>query len=302
MVDVTLLGTGGMMPLPYRWLTSLMVRYNGSSLLIDCGEGTQIAMRERGWSPNPIDVICFTHYHADHISGLPGLLLDMANSDRTAPVTIIGPKGLTRVVTGLRVIAPELPFEVELKEFSGNGETFELFGYTLKSFKVNHSIPCYGYTFEISRGGRFDKDAAEARGIPVKYWSRLQNGETVTVGGVTYEPSMVLGPARKGIKLSYCTDTRPVDSISENIAGSDLCVLEGMYGDAEDFDKAVKKKHMTMQEAAGLADKAKVSELWLTHFSPSMGRAEKYKDEIKKIFPNAHIPKDGRTTELNFED
>ena len=162
MVDVTLLGTGGMMPLPYRWLTSLMIRYNGSSLLIDCGEGTQIAMRERGWSANPIDVICFTHYHADHISGLPGLLLDMANSDRTEPVTIIGPKGLERVVGGLRVIAPELPFEVRLREFSGDGEAFEMFGYRLKSFKVNHSVTCYGYTFEVDRAGKFDKDAAVA--------------------------------------------------------------------------------------------------------------------------------------------
>ena len=163
MVDVTLLGTGGMMPLPYRWLTSLMIRYNGSSLLIDCGEGTQITMKQRGWSANPIDVICFTHYHADHISGLPGLLLDMANSDRTEPVTLIGPKGLERVVSGLRVIAPELPFEVKLTEFSGEGESFELFGYRLKSFKVNHSVTCYGYTFEIDRAGRFDKDAADCK-------------------------------------------------------------------------------------------------------------------------------------------
>ena len=102
MIDVCLLGTGGMMPLPYRWLTSLLVRYNGSSLLIDCGEGTQIAMKEKGWSFKPIDVICFTHYHADHISGLPGLLLTMGNAERTEPLTMIGPKGLERVVTVTR--------------------------------------------------------------------------------------------------------------------------------------------------------------------------------------------------------
>ncbi|MBP5762926.1 MAG: ribonuclease Z, partial [Lachnospiraceae bacterium] len=275
MVDVTLLGTGGMMPLPYRWLTSLMIRYNGSSLLIDCGEGTQITMKQRGWSANPIDVICFTHYHADHISGLPGLLLDMANSDRTEPVTLIGPKGLERVVSGLRVIAPELPFEVKLLEFSGDGETFELFGYRLKSFKVNHSVTCYGYTFEIDRAGRFDKDAAVANNIPLEFWSRLQSGETIVSGDVTYEPSMVMGPDRKGIKVTYCTDTRPVPAITENAAGSDLCILEGMYGEAEDAPKALKKNHMTMQEAANVAAQAGVHELWLTHFSPSMGRAKK---------------------------
>jgi ribonuclease Z len=302
MVDVTLLGTGGMMPLPYRWLTSLMIRYNGSSLLIDCGEGTQITMKQRGWSANPIDVICFTHYHADHISGLPGLLLDMANSDRTEPVTLIGPKGLERVVSGLRVIAPELPFEVKLTEFSGEGESFELFGYRLKSFKVNHSVTCYGYTFEIDRAGRFDKDAAVANNIPLEFWSRLQNGETIVRGDVTYEPSMVMGPDRKGIKVTYCTDTRPVPAITENAAGSDLCILEGMYGEAEDAPKALKKKHMTMQEAAVIAAQAGVHELWLTHFSPSMGRADRYANAVKNIFPRTVIPKDGETMELNFEE
>ena len=302
MVDVTLLGTGGMMPLPYRWLTSLMIRYNGSSLLIDCGEGTQITMKQRGWSANPIDVICFTHYHADHISGLPGLLLDMANSDRTEPVTLIGPKGLERVVSGLRVIAPELPFEVKLCEFSGEGETFEIFGYRLKSFKVNHSVTCYGYTFEVDRAGRFDKDAALAHNIPLEFWSRLQSGETIVSGDTTYEPAMVMGPDRKGIKVTYCTDTRPVPAITENAAGSDLCILEGMYGDAEDAPKALKKKHMTMQEAAKIAAEAGVNELWLTHFSPSMGRAKKYEAEIKEIFPPSLIPKDGETRELNFEE
>ena len=302
MVDVTLLGTGGMMPLPYRWLTSLMVRYNGSSLLIDCGEGTQIAMRERGWSPNPIDVICFTHYHADHISGLPGLLLDMANSDRTEAIDIYGPKGLERVVSGLRVIAPELPFEVRLHEFSGPEQIIETHGYRLKAFKVNHSVTCYGYTFEIDRAGKFDKDAAVAAGIPLEYWSRLQNGESITAGDVTYVPSMVMGPDRKGIKLTYCTDTRPVPVIAENAAGSDLCILEGMYGDPEDEQKALKKKHMTMYEAAQIAADACVDKLWLTHFSPSMGRASRYASDVKKIFENTLIPEDGETMELNFEE
>ena len=116
MLDVCLLGTGGMMPLPYRWLTSLMMRYNGQSIMIDCGEGTQIAMKEKGWSPKPIDLICFTHYHADHISGLPGMLLTMGNAERTEPLLMIGPKGLTKTVNALRSIAPELPFEIKCLE------------------------------------------------------------------------------------------------------------------------------------------------------------------------------------------
>ena len=146
MLDVCLLGTGGMMPLPYRWLTSLLVRYNGSSLLIDCGEGTQIAIKEKGWSFKPIDVICFTHYHGDHISGLPGLLLTMGNADRTEPLTLIGPKGLERVVNSLRVIAPELPFQIKYIEITQPEQIFEMNGYRLKAFRVNHNVTCYGYT------------------------------------------------------------------------------------------------------------------------------------------------------------
>ncbi len=160
MLDVCLLGTGGMMPLPYRWLTALMIRFNGSQLLIDCGEGTQIAMKEKGWSFKPIDVICFTHYHGDHISGLPGLLLTMGNADRTEPLTLIGPKGLERVVNSLRVIAPELPFELKFIEITEPEQSFELNGYRLTAFRVRHNVICYGYTIEIDRAGKFDVQRA----------------------------------------------------------------------------------------------------------------------------------------------
>ena len=142
-----------MMPLPYRSLTSMLVRYNGSSLLIDCGEGTQIAIKEKGWSPKPIDVICFTHFQGDHISGLPGLLLTMGNAERTEPLPLIGPKGLEREVNALRVIAPDFPFELKFLEIEGATQTFELNGYRLKAFRVNHNVLCYGYTLEIDRNG-----------------------------------------------------------------------------------------------------------------------------------------------------
>lgn len=302
MLDVCLLGTGGMMPLPYRWLTSLMMRYNGSSILIDCGEGTQIAMREKGWSPNPIDVICFTHYHADHISGLPGMLLNMGNADRTEPLLLIGPKGLERVVNALRVIAPELPFELKFMEITEPEQVFEFDGYRLKAFRVNHSMVCYGYTMEIDRQGRFDKDRAEAARIPMKFWSKLQKGEIIEDDGAVYTPDMVLGEARKGLKVTYCTDTRPTESLTKAAAGSDLLILEGMYGDPEEADKARQKKHMTMQEAAQIAADVNAGELWLTHYSPSMNWPDNYRDAVKAIFPKAHISKDGRSVELNFED
>ena len=302
MLNVCLLGTGGMMPLPYRWLTSLMMRYNGSSILIDCGEGTQIAMREKGWSPNPIDVICFTHYHADHISGLPGMLLNMGNADRTEPLLLIGPKGLERVVNALRVIAPELPFELRFMEITEPEQSFEFEGYRLTAFRVSHSMVCYGYTMEIDRQGRFDKERAEAQQIPMKLWSRLQKGEIIEQDGVTYTPDMVLGESRKGLKVTYCTDSRPTESIAKAAEGTDLLILEGMYGDPEEETKARQKKHMTMQEAAHIAADAGAKELWLTHYSPAMNWPDNYRDAVKSIFENSHISKDGRSIELNFEE
>ena len=172
------------MPLPYRWLTSLMMRYNGSSILIDCGEGTQIAIKEKGWSFKPIDVICFTHYHGDHISGLPGLLLTMGNAMRTEPLTLIGPKGLERVVNALRVIAPELPFEIHFQEIQGAQQVFEMDGYRLIAYRVNHNVLCYGYSIEIDRAGKFDAVRAKEQEIPLKYWSRLQKGEQIEENGI----------------------------------------------------------------------------------------------------------------------
>ncbi len=302
MLDVCLLGTGGMMPLPYRWLTSLMVRYNGSSLLIDCGEGTQIAIKERGWSFKPIDVICFTHYHGDHISGLPGLLLTMGNADRTEPLTLIGPKGLERVVNALRVIAPELPFPIRYMEITEPEQTFEMNGYRLTAYRVNHNVLCYGYTMEVDRAGKFDVVRAKEAEIPQKYWSMLQKGEVVTEGDIVYTPDMVLGPARKGLKVTYCTDTRPTDSIRKHAPGSDLFICEGMYGEKDKIKKAKEYKHMTFYEAATLAKEAGVKEMWLTHYSPSLNYPEEYMDDVRAIFSNSIAAKDGRTVELTFED
>ena len=276
-----MLGTGGMMPLPRRWLTSLMLRYNGSSLLTDCGEGTQIAINKHGWSFKPIDTICFTHYHADHISGLPGILLAMANSDRTEPLLLIGPKGIDRVVRGLTVITPELPFEIRTMELTEPEVRFEVQGINVTAFKVNHRMACYGYSYEIKRTGKFDAERAKAEDIPLQFWSRLQKGETITDGGKTFTPDMVLGPARKGIKVTYTTDTRPTESIAVNAKGSDLFICEGMYGEADKYANAVENRHMMMNEAAKLAADAGVPEMWLTHYSPSMTHPENHLDDLK---------------------
>ena len=302
MLDLCLLGTGGMMPLPYRWLTSLMLRYNGSSLLIDCGEGTQITIREKGWSFNPIDIICITHFHGDHISGLPGILLAMGNAERTEPLTMIGPKGLEKVVRSLRIIAPELPFEIRFIELTSPQQQIRMNGYVIDAFRVNHRITCYGYSISIERTGLFDVQRAKEQQIPLQYWSRLQKGETIQTDGKTYTPDMVLGPARKGIKICYVTDTRPTESIVENARGADLFICEGMYCEKGDINNAVKYKHMTFEEAGKLAKAAEVEELWLTHYSPALNRPEQYMDAVRAIFPNTHPGKDRKSRELNFEE
>ena len=290
------------MPLPHRWLTSLMTRYNGSSLMIDCGEGTQIAVKEKGWSFKPLDIMCFTHYHADHISGLPGILLTMGNAERTEPLTMIGPKGLKQVVNALRTIAPELPFPIEFIELEEPVQTIFLKGYKITAFKVNHNILCYGYTLEIERAGQFLVEQAKALEIPIRLWSHLQKGETVEAEGRTYTPDMVMGPKRKGIKVTYCTDTRPVKAIAEQGAHADLFICEGMYAEKEKEAKARQYKHMTFYEAARLAREAKAARLWLTHFSPSLVRGEDYMDKVREIFPEACLGKDGKTLELDFEE
>ena len=301
MLEVCLLGTGGMMPLPNRWLTALMTRLNGSSLLIDCGEGTQVAIREKGWSFHDIDVICFTHYHGDHISGLPGLLLSMGNAERKEPVTLIGPKGLERVVGALRIIAPELPFQVEFHEITEAEETIFCHDYEIEAYKVNHNVLCYGYSVVVRRGGRFFPELAEKNQVPQRYWSRLQKGETITEGDMCFTPDMVLGPPRKGIRLSYCTDTRPTKSIVSHATDADLFICEGMYGEDDKQNKALEHKHMTFFEAAKLAKEANAKELWLTHYSPSLIRPEEYIPKTRKIFPAAYAGKDGKTVVLEFD-
>lgn len=249
-----------------------------------------------------MDIICFTHYHADHISGLPGMLLTMGNAERTEPLLLIGPKGLTRVVNALRVIAPELPFAIECMELTENEQSIPLDGFRIEAFRVNHNVICYGYNIVIERGGRFLLEKAQSLGIPKQYWNRLQKGETIETPEGLLTPDMVLGPPRKGIKLTYCTDTRPTEGIVKNAAGADLFICEGMYGEPEKKEKAKEYKHMTFLEAADMAKRAQVKQMWLTHYSPSLIRPEDYMDGVRKIFPQAAVGKDGKSIDLLFEE
>lgn len=304
MLDICLLGTGGMMPMPQRWLTAMLARCSGVDLLIDCGEGTQIALKEKGWSPKPIDIMCFTHYHADHISGLPGMLLSMANAEKTTPLVMIGPKGLQGVVGALRVITPGLPFDIKYIELDEPRQHISLAPYEIDAFRVSHNTVCYGYRITVPRKGRFDAARAREQGIPLRIWNRLQHGETLTLDGRTYTPDMVMGESRRGLKVCYCTDTRPVPVISEYAADADLFICEGMYGEDGMEVKAREHKHMTMQEGAMLAARAnpQPKQMWFTHYSPSMMRPDLYIKEIRKIFPEAKAARDGWSIDMGYDE
>lgn len=302
MLDVCLLGTGGTMPLKNRWLTSALFRSAGKSLMIDCGEGTQIAMKYAGFTFKPLGILCITHFHADHISGLPGLLLSMGNEGRQEPLTIIGPRGVERVVNALRIIAPGLPFGIRFIEIDEPEKTVELDGFVITAFHVRHTVECLGYKIELRRAGRFDVEKANRNNVPKKLWSVLQKNESAELDGITYTQDMVLGAVRKGIKAVYATDTRPVPSIVKNASEADLLICEGMYGDPEKQARAEETLHMMYHEAAQLAAEAKVKRLWLTHYSPSLTDEQEHLCEAVKIFTETKACKDGEKITICFED
>ncbi len=288
MLDITLLGTGGMMPLKGRWLTAAMLRCQGKGILVDCGEGTQIAMREAELSPSGVDMICFTHYHGDHINGLPGLLMTMANSSRLEPVWLIGPEGLERYVSSLCITAQNLPFELRLLALQeGEPQTIDLLPpFRITAFPAEHTTPCFGYTFEIPRAGRFDVEKARRNDVPMSVWSQLQRSETAADSdGRVYTRSMVMGEDRRGLKAVYSTDTRPTAALREQITNADLAIIEGMFGSDEKQERAIETGHMTFTEAARLCAQAQPTEAWLTHYSPSVGQPEEFLSAAQEIFP-----------------
>jgi len=301
LVDLSLLGCGGGMPMPNRFLSSTIINYKGRKILIDCGEGTQVSMRIIGSGFKSIDLICITHGHGDHIVGLPGLLSTIGNSGRTEPITIIGPEGIGNIINGLRVIAPYLPYDINIIENPKTPLNI-MEEVVVSTLELEHSSPCLGYSFYFKRKPKFDVNMAMANNVPKILWNRLQKGEIISHEGIIYEPSMVLGNERIGIKVSLITDTRPIDSIPEFIKNSDLFICEGTYGDDKDKDKAIKNKHMTFKEAAQLAKEGKVQELLLTHFSPAVIEPELFKENATSIFENTIIGSDRLVKSLAFRN
>lgn len=301
MLDIALVGTGGMMPMPERFLSSMMIRINGKLILVDCGEGTQVSLKKIGWGFKAIDAILFTHYHADHISGLVGMLLAIANAGREESVKLIGPKGLKYVVEGLLRIAQDISYEIEYIELE-ECETINVSGLEINFAFAVHSVKCNAYSFNLRRKGKFDTEKAKTLNIPKKMWSVLQREGRLEYNGKIYTSDMVMGGERKGIKVAYCTDSRPFDELIKLAENADLFICEGMYGENEKKPKALENKHMLFSEAANIAKSANVKELWLTHYSPSLSQPEEFISNAKDIFENTFAGYDGMNKTIYFEN
>ena len=303
MLEFCTLGTGGTLPIPERALSSLYVRVNGRSLLIDCGEGTQVGIRRLGWGFRCLDGLLLTHYHGDHCTGLAGLLLSLEKAGRDEPFHIWGPKGLKRVVEGLCVIVPPLSFAVQLHELPPAGGEAELIGLKIRAFPVDHGgIPCFGYRMKLERSAVFDPDKAKALGVPVHEWKRLQQGESVRAGLKKICPEDVTGAERKGITLVFSTDTRPCETLDKYCAGADMLILEGMYGSEDKIPQALKNHHMLFTEAAEAARRAEAGGLLLTHFSTSMEEPDAYLPAAREIFERTWAAKDGQTVTMRYPE
>ncbi len=300
MVDVCLPGTGGMMPLVNRWLSCCWLEYMGKAILIDCGEGTQIALKAAGIKVGRLETLLITHYHADHVAGLPGLLLTLGKSNRTSPLTIIGPIGLAHIVSCLMAIAPALPYPLRLMEWREDApEQLEEEGTCISSLPLSHGIPCLGYHIAYKRKAVFNPDKANALHVPREMFRLLHDGQAATLSdGRVIEPHMVLDGMRNPIQVCYCTDTRTVSSLIAFAEDCDLCILEGMHGDHALREKMVEKGHMLFSDSAGIAKMANAKCLWLTHYSPALTDPAAYLDNAVQIFPNTVAAVDGQRMTL----
>lgn len=302
MIDVCILGTCGMMPMPGRWLSCALVRCGPHLILLDCGEGTQVPWKSLGWGFRQLGAICLTHMHADHVAGLPGVLFMVAHAGRTEPLEIYGPPGTTYVIEGLRRIAADLPFPIHIHELQG-GTQFLLPGNLQASCcSAAHGMPCLAYRMELTRQPVFLPERATALGLPVHLWSKLQHGATVEYNGQTFGPAHVLGEPRRGLALAMITDTRPTEQLSAFAHDVDLLICESMYDNPADLPQALANAHMLSEEAAGIAHKAEARQLVLTHFSPKITDTREAEKAARRIFPNTRAARDGMVITLVYPD
>ena len=296
-MEAFVLGCGGMMPLPYRHLTSVLLRREGELFLFDGGEGTQVSLRRLNLKWKKINAIFVSHTHADHVTGLPGIMMLSSQVDRTEPLYIYGPPKIAEYIeTSRKVLDMFINYPVVVKEITAPCVVHGGEGFYIRAFPLAHTKTCVGYTLEeLDRPGEFSPEKAKALKVPMgPLWGKLQKGESVTASdGKTVTPDQVLGPSRSGRKFSYVTDTLYKPSIADEVRGSDLLICEGMFEDAL-IDQAREKKHMTAKQAATIARDAGVKRMAMIHYSPRYTDRELsvLLDEARTIFPAAELTKD----------
>ena len=308
MIDITLIGTSALLPLPGRALTAALLTANGRSILFDCGEGTQSAARKAGVSLMKTDLIALTHYHGDHIFGLPGLLQTMGVMERTEPLYITGPEGLADELEPILFLAGQTGYDIRLLELPEDGlALWEIAaawpeGAVLKAFQTEHTVKSLGYCFTLSRAGRFMPGKAAELGIPKELWSVLQRGRSISIGEKTILPKQVLGEPRKGLKFVFSGDTRACGALVCAAKEADLLICDATYGENAQAELAAEHGHMNFAQAADCASKARARELWLAHYSQMIGEPEEYLTNAAELFKNTVCGRDGMRTTLRFED
>ncbi|MFA7189989.1 MAG: ribonuclease Z [Sphaerochaetaceae bacterium] len=304
--EVFVLGTSGMMPLPGRFLTSAMLRREGELFLFDCGEGTQVSLKMLNLHWKKISTIFISHMHADHVTGLPGLLMLTSQVERNDPLYIYGPPKLQEYIDdNRRILDMYINYEIIVRTVTA-GTILETPDYTVQAVPLLHSKPCFGYVFkENDRKGEFFPDKAKALGIPMgKLWGTLQSGQSITLDdGRTINPSDVMGSPRSGRKFSYITDTMYLDYIAESVKDSDLLLCEGMFTN-DLLSDAREKKHMLSSQAATIALNANAKKMGLIHYSPRYSDKElrKLKEEACAIYPGTILCKDRMHFDIPLKD
>ena len=311
MLTITLLGTAATMPLPDRALSAVFAACGGHGLLLDCGEGTQAAAHKAGVNLMRADAICLTHYHGDHIFGLPGLLQTLGAQGRTRPLALLGPEGLPDIWAAVRALTGPLPYAVRPQVLQpgkalaldaiGTGEGWPA-GAQLVPFATKHRVKSIGYRLELPRAGKFSPERARALGVPVPQWKLLQKGQTVTVDGRTIQPAEVLGPPRRGLSFVFSGDTAPCQGLMQAAQDADLLVCDATYALPEQEAQAKQWGHSTFGQSAALAAQAGAKRLWLTHYSPMITDPEEYAAEAQSIFPAAECGFDGKCITLQYEE
>ncbi|MDR2792372.1 MAG: ribonuclease Z [Treponema sp.] len=306
-MEAFILGCGGMAPLPHRHLTSVLLRREGELFLFDGGEGTQVSLRALNLRWKKISVLFVSHTHADHVTGIPGLLMLSSQVDRAEPLYIIGPPRIGEYIeTNRRVLDMYINYDIIVKEITAPGVVWQGEGFRVRAFPLRHTKPCFGYAFEEDpRPGAFHPEKAAALGVPRgPLWSKLQEGEPVQAeDGSVVKPQDVLGSERSGRKFSFVTDTLAFPAIADEVAGSDLFVCEGMFGKPLRAT-AHEKKHMTAEEAAALAVKARVKRLALIHYSPRYSDYElkALVKEAQAVFPDTVLSRDRVSFPIEYAD